>query len=71
MENITIDTKDLSKIGSNIEMVQQGNLLILVIDTSKELGMSKSGASMAIASTEGMMKLPEKKMLNVWYGRKL
>jgi len=37
----------------NIEMKVEGNILTIKVDLSKEFGLSSSGKSVIIASTEG------------------
>ncbi|MBR9977853.1 MAG: hypothetical protein KFH87_07170 [Bacteroidetes bacterium] len=38
----------------NVEMKVEGNILTITIDLSKEYGLSSSGKSVIIASTEGV-----------------
>ncbi len=42
----------------NVEMKKDGNKLIITIDLTKKLGVSKSGKSMNIASTGGNVSVP-------------
>ena len=37
----------------NVEMSMEGKTLVIKVDTSKEFGLSKSGKTVIIASTEG------------------
>jgi len=37
----------------NVEMKMEGKKLVITVDTSQDFGMSKSGKSTIIASTEG------------------
>jgi hypothetical protein len=41
----------------NVSIEQKGNELIIKVDTSKEFGLSKSGKTTIIASTEGNQSL--------------
>jgi hypothetical protein len=53
----------------NVEMTVEGNILILKVDLTKELGPSSSKKSIIIASTEGNVSLPnreEKLGLNIY-----
>lgn len=53
----------------NVEMKVEGNMLIIRVDLSKEVGPSSSGKTTIIASTEGNITLPnrdEKVGLNVY-----
>jgi hypothetical protein len=43
----------------NIEMKLNGNQLVITVDITKDFGMSKSGKSITIASTEGNISIPE------------
>ena len=44
----------------NIQLEQNENILTITIDLSKEFGVSKSGKSVIIASTEGNKPVPNK-----------
>jgi hypothetical protein len=54
----------------NVEMTVEGNILTIKVDLSKEFGLSSSGKSMIIASTEGNVSIEgqeEKKIgLNIY-----
>jgi hypothetical protein len=71
MDNITVNVKDLEELGDNVKYVYQDDLLIIVIDANKDIGMSASGKSQGIASTGGMAHMSNHKMINLWYGKKL
>ena len=43
----------------NIEMKLNGTQLVITVDITKDFGMSKSGKSITIASTEGNISIPE------------
>ncbi|MGD9941163.1 MAG: hypothetical protein AB7T74_15315 [Clostridia bacterium] len=49
----------------NIEMKLSGNILTITVDVSKEFGLSTSGKSKIIASTEGNISIPEKEEIKV------
>lgn len=78
MAEITIDAKELIVVGQNVNAVQKGSTLILVIDLDKTIGLSKSGKMMGIGSTGGfapvahVAKSPRDKAvsINVWVGEK-
>lgn len=42
----------------NIEICKEGNILIIKVDLSKDLGPSNSGKTSIIASTEGNVNVP-------------
>ena len=44
----------------NCEMKLDGNILTITVDISKEFGVSSSGKSIIISSTEGNVSIPEK-----------
>jgi hypothetical protein len=54
----------------NVEMKVDGNILTITVDLSKEFGLSSSGKTIIIASTEGNVSVPgaeDKKVgLNVY-----
>jgi hypothetical protein len=43
----------------NIEMKLNGDQLVITVDITKDFGMSKSGKSITIASTEGNISIPD------------
>ena len=49
----------------NVQMNVEGNKLIIVVDLSQELGISSSGKSITIASTEGNVALPEREEIKI------
>lgn len=49
----------------NIEMVLEGDKLILTVDLSKRLGPSRSGKTILIASTEGNASVPGREEVKV------
>ncbi len=42
----------------NVEMTVDGNILNIKVDLSKEFGLSSSGKTIIIASTEGNQSVP-------------
>ncbi len=42
----------------NVEMNIEGNKLIIVVDLNQEFGLSSSGKSITVASTEGNISVP-------------
>lgn len=44
----------------NCEMKLDGKILTITVDISKEYGVSSSGKSIIISSTEGNVSIPEK-----------
>ena len=53
----------------NVEMGVKGNILTITVDLSKDFGLSKSGKTIIIASTEGNQKVEDAEVrigLNVY-----
>ncbi len=49
----------------NCEMKVDGNILTITVDVSKEFGISSSGKSVIIASTEGNVSVPGKEDVKI------
>ena len=49
----------------NCEMKLSGNILTITVDISKEFGVSSSGKSIIIGSTEGNVSIPEKDNIKI------
>ncbi len=49
----------------NIEMTLDGNILTIKVDLSKEFGLSSSGKSVIIASTEGNQSVEGKEEVKI------
>ena len=49
----------------NCEMKLSGNILTITVDISKEFGVSSSGKSIIIGSTEGNVSIPEKEDIKI------
>lgn len=57
----------------NVEMNIEGNILTIKVDLTKDFGLSSSGKSIVICSTEGNYALPgreEKIGLNIYKKKK-
>lgn len=46
-------------------MKLNGNILTIKVDITKEFGMSSSGKSLIIASTEGNVSIPERDEIKI------
>lgn len=44
----------------NVEMLLDGNILTLKVDLTKEFGLSSSGKSIIVATTEGGARIAER-----------
>jgi len=49
----------------NVDMKITGTILTITVDISKEYGLSTSGKSLIIASTEGNVSIPEKEEIKI------
>ena len=49
----------------NVQMNVEGNKLIIVVDLSQELGLSSSGKSITVASTEGNVAVPGREEIKI------
>lgn len=49
----------------NIDMKLSGNILTITVDISKEFGLSSSGKSTIIASSEGNVSIPSKEDVKI------
>ena len=49
----------------NVEMMQEGDILTIKVDLSKEFGPSSSGKTIIIASTEGNQSIPDKEDIKI------
>jgi len=49
----------------NVEMKVDGDRLVITVDLAKEFGVSKTGKSITIASTEGNVSVPEREEIKI------
>jgi hypothetical protein len=49
----------------NVDMTVERNTLIIKVDLTKEFGLSSSGKSIIIASTEGNMSVPDNEEVKI------
>lgn len=49
----------------NVDMRLEGNKLTIEVDVTKEFGLSSSGKSLIIASTEGNVSIPGKEEIKI------
>ncbi len=69
---IKVNTNQMSEVGggSNVLAAQVDGHLILVIDLSKDLGLSSTGKMRAIGNTGGFQPLPGGLRGNIYIGKK-
>ena len=69
---ITIDVSNMQEIGidSNVKATVDGDYLVLVVDTTKDLGLSSSGKMRAVGNTSGFQQMPNGLRGNVYIGKK-
>jgi len=69
---VEINEKELKEVGNNLKATVVDGKLILVIDLSKEVGLSNSGKMMGVGTTVGgFAPLPGGVKGNVWIGKKV
>lgn len=68
--SITIKPEDLSEVGNNVAAGKFGNLLVFVVDTTREIGLSSTGKMMGLGSTGGFAPLPGGLKGNIYVGKK-
>jgi hypothetical protein len=49
----------------NIEMNVEGDKLIIIVDLNQEFGLSSSGKSITVASTEGNVAIPNREEIKI------
>lgn len=49
----------------NVDMILDGEKLVITVDLAREFGESKSGKSITIASTEGNVSVPEHEEIKI------
>lgn len=49
----------------NVQMHLEGNKLTIVVDLNQELGVSSSGKSITVASTEGNVSVPGREDIKI------
>ncbi len=70
MAQLTVDPATMQEVGENIKATKQGNMMVIVIDTSVPTHPSKSGAMDLNASTGGFANLPGGWRANINFGKK-
>ena len=69
---ITIDVSEMQEVGndSNVKATVDGDYLILIVDTTKDLGLSSSGKMRAVGNTGGFQQMPNGLRGNIYIGKK-
>jgi hypothetical protein len=68
VSGVTAPNVSVEKGGSslkNIEMSVEGNKLSIVVDLNQEFGLSSSGKSITVASTEGNVSVPGREEVKI------
>lgn len=63
--NFNAGLKEKGVYMKNCEMKLNGNILTITVDISKEYGLSSSGKSLIISSTEGNVSIPDKEEVKI------
>jgi hypothetical protein len=56
---------ELEENVKNIEMKVEGDKLVIVVDLTQEFGLSSSGKSITVASTEGNVSVPGREEVKI------
>jgi len=70
MATINLTLENMTEVGENIRVVKQDKYLILVIDTTVDLGLSSTGKMRAIGNSSGFTALPGGLKGNIYIGKK-
>jgi len=70
MATITINTELTNIVGENILATIVEGKLILIIDTTQEIGLSSTGKTMGVGSSSGFKPLPGNLTGNIYVGKK-
>ncbi len=70
MAEIKVDPAAMQEVGDNVRATKVGNALVIVIDTTQEIGLSSTGKMMGLGSTGGFQALPGGLKGNIYVGRK-
>jgi hypothetical protein len=60
----------MQEVSQNIKAMQVGNNLVIVIDTTQNLGQSSTGKMNGIGNTNGFTALPGNLKGNIYVGKK-
>jgi hypothetical protein len=67
---MNINLENASEVGENVKVVKVDNLLVFVVDTNKDLGLSSTGKMRCVANTGGFTFLPGDLKGNIYIGKK-
>jgi len=70
MATISIALENMTEAGENIRVAKQDKYLILVIDTTVDLGPSINGKMRATGNSHGFTTLPGNLRGNIYIGKK-
>jgi hypothetical protein len=70
MAEIKVNPETMQEVGDNVRAAKVGSALVIVIDTTQEIGLSSTGKMMGLGSTGGFQALPGGLKGNVYVGRK-
>jgi len=70
MATINLTLENMTEVGENIRVVKQDKYLILVIDTTVDLGPSINGKMRATGNSHGFTALPGGLKGNIYIGKK-
>ncbi len=70
MAEIKVNPETMQEVGDNVRATKVGSALVIVIDTTQEIGLSSTGKMMGLGSTGGFQALPGGLKGNIYVGRK-
>ncbi len=70
MAEIKVNPETMQEVGENVRATKVGSALVIVIDTTQEIGLSSTGKMMGLGSTGGFQALPGGLKGNIYVGRK-
>ncbi len=70
MAEIKVNPETMQEVGDNVRAAKVGSALVIVIDTTQEIGLSSTGKMMGLGSTGGFQALPGGLKGNIYVGRK-
>jgi hypothetical protein len=68
--DIKLNTETMQEVGDNVKAAMQGDLLVIVVDSTKDLGPSSTGKTNLIGNSHGFTRLPGNMTGNITIGKK-
>jgi hypothetical protein len=68
--DIKLNTETMQEVGDNVKAAQVGDLIVLVIETGKDLGPSSTGKMNFVDNTHSFTRLPGGLVGSIMIGKK-